>query len=391
MNNGFALTKHTINNKLYDVCIRLDSNRKMTGIHISEIPENSVLNNIYVGKVETIVTSINACFVRFAKDKLCFLPLDEAKNPYYVQKFSKKDELCVGDEILVQIVREALKEKEPAATCNFSIQGKYMVFQRGEYYLNASKKIEATKKNEILNTMQELHYSGLDYGVMLRTIAGEQTVESLYQDYRSLRIKLMAIQNSAKTKSLYDKVYTEAPQYISYLKNQLNEIEFIKTDYDDIYEHLRAEFPAYSEIITKYNDNMISIKSLYNISGNIENLCSNKVWLKSGGNIIIEQLETLTFIDINTAKSAGAKGKAIQINLEAIDAILEQITLRNISGMIIIDFINVSEEENIKLIEELKHKLNNYPNPCKYIDFTKLGLVELTRKKTSKSIKEICQ
>ena len=132
---------------------------------------------------------------------------------------------------------------------------------------------------------------------------------------------------------------------------------------------------------------------MYNLSGQIEKLLSNKVWLNSGANIIIEQLETLTVIDVNTSKNiSGKENVDFSVNKEAAIEICKQIKLRNISGMIIIDFINMKSEKcKSELVSILKKEIKKDFVKCSFIDITGLGLVELTRKKTYKSLKEICK
>lgn len=386
MEYGFALTKFIINKKDYNVCLRLDESRKMIGIHIDE-NNNAILNNIYVGRIENIVESIHAYFVRFQDNQTCFLPFEEAMHPIYVHKQSKNDQLAIGDLILVQITREALKEKDPAASCNLTLHGKYMLIASNQKGITFSKKISP----EIKERLKQIFDDPIDdYGVIVRTIAREQTDEALKEDCKSLISSYMDILSNSIHKSLYDKVFEEAPSYISFLKNQYNKADFVVTDDKEILDIINKYIPSLSKQIRYYEDSTVSLSTLYNIKGNIDSLLSKKVWLKSGGNIIIEQLETLTLIDVNSAKSDSKKMDAYKINMEALYVALQQITLRNISGMIIIDFINMSFEDQTKLIVELKKLVKEFPNPCRYVDTTKLGLVELTRKKINRSIKEIC-
>ncbi len=403
MKYGYAVTNITLNEKDYCVCLRLDENRKLTGVNLSLKHSKVILNNIYVGRVEKKVPNIKAYFVRFSDSGdgnkyNCFLPYDEASDPFYVKKNSKKEELCVGDEILIQITREALKEKEPAATCHLSLQGKYLVLNTKDNKLTFSKKISQSRKDELIEAFLPYQDDFLDYNVIVRTIAASKDINAVISDYIALKEQYHTLMQTYMHKSLYSIVYKEPPAFINYLKNQFAEQpEFITTDSIEIYEEIKNQlFVDLAEeninSILKYYDNQaVSLNVLYNIYSNIKELLSKKVWLKSGSNIIIEQLETLTFIDVNSAKTDIKKSNALSVNKEAAYAALEQISLRNISGMILIDFINMNEEDTIELITYLKEISNKFPEPCKYIDITKLGLVELTRKKVSKSIKEICE
>ncbi len=392
MNYGFALTKHQINHHEYTVCIRLNENRDFTGIHISDQGQKEIINHIYVGRVENIIPSIHACFVRFAEDQVCFLPFSECESPYYAKKNSKKEELSCGDEILIQITREALKEKEPAASCYFSFQGKYMVLTTKNKNFSVSSRLPAEEKTRLSACLKEIVDREASYGIVIRTIAQNVSEEELLLDYQNLSAQFKQMEATYMHHALYDELWAEAPTYINYLKNQfVSGKDEIITDLPEIAEEIKRLMPVAADSLKIYDDPAVSLSTLYNFTRNIDELLSKKVWLKSGGNIIIEQLETLTFIDVNTAKSDKNKSMAYKINVEAMKAALRQISLRNISGMILIDFINMDDAAEHKFIEALKLELKNEPNPCRFVDITKLGLVELTRKKVQKSIKEICQ
>lgn len=388
MKNAYAITNQTISQKEYVVCMKLDEDRNPVGVHICDV-KKAILNHIYVGRVERIAPAIKAAFVRFGQSQICFLPLSEAKSPFYVQKNSKKEELCAGDEILIQITREALKEKEPAASCHLSLHGKYMVLTTKNKSFSISSRIQGARRTELENLLKQT-VEEKPYGIVIRTLAASVSDDDIAQDYQMLHEQFESIMSKYAHRALYDTVWAEAPDYINFLKNQF---EFgsdnIVTDSPEILNQLKEHAPVLAKESQLYTDQCVSLSVLYHIRGHLDDLLSNKIWLKSGSNIIIEQLETLTFIDVNTAKSNIKKSSPYSVNLEAMKAALRQIALRNISGMILIDFINMTEAENADLIELLKQETKKYPNPCRFIDITKLGLVELTRKKISRSVKDI--
>ena len=140
-----------------------------------------------------------------------------------------------------------------------------------------------------------------------------------------------------------------------------------------------------------YRDDAVSLSTLYHLRGNMQELLSSKVWLDSGANIIIESLETLTVIDVNSGKNRSRREEALfAINVEAAKEIARQLRLRNISGMILVDFINLKKkEQQQKLISVIREELQKDSVPANFIDITRLGLVELTRKKVYKSLREI--
>ena len=166
-------------------------------------------------------------------------------------------------------------------------------------------------------------------------------------------------------------------------------------DEEDIFNEIAEHLPYLKEkgLLKLYQDEKVSLGTLYNFRGSLDKLIEKRVWLKSGANIIIEQLETMTVIDVNSGKNNSKKEEAVlEINKEAAVEIARQLRLRNISGMILVDFINMKSKKYMdELITLLKEQIKKDPVPCDFIDVTKLGLAELTRKKTYKSLKELLQ
>ena len=193
--------------------------------------------------------------------------------------------------------------------------------------------------------------------------------------------------------TIYTKLFSAEPAYIMKLKAiDMTSIDSVITDIDEVHKTLVDYYSdsPYRDKIVKYDDSDIKLSTLYNLNGQIEKLINSRIWLDSGANIIIEQLETLTVIDVNTGKNISKKPNTIlEVNIEAAIEIARQLRLRNISGMIIIDFINMASEEDKKeLINALKKEIQKDSVRCTFIDITKLGLVELTRKKVRKSLKD---
>ena len=173
----------------------------------------------------------------------------------------------------------------------------------------------------------------------------------------------------------------------------LNDLDGVFTDEMDIYEDIKANLPYLAEksLLKLYQDDKVTLSTLYNFRGSLDKLTEKRVWLKSGANIIIEQLETLTVIDVNSGKNVSKNDEAIlNINKEAAIEIGKQLRLRNISGMIIVDFVNMSSKEGEEeLLSMFKGVVAKDSVPTQVLDITRLGLVEVTRKKINKSLLEI--
>lgn len=388
-----AITRLMYKNQPHIVFIMLDDMRRIVDFQMFEVDDVALINKVYVAKVEKVLPGINGAFVKFGPDKKGYLPLGNSKSPIYVNKYSKKEELCAGDEIIVQVIKDAIKSKDPVVSCDLSYYGNYCVVTSKDKSLSVSSKIDNDQREDIKELLDENFDKHLDdgYGLVIRTNAKNASSEDIINDCQNTVNKYLKSINEGIHKSIYSVLYDGPKSYISKLYGtNWNNIDKIITDQDDIYDELIATFPN-SEKISKYEDDSISLQTLYNLNGQLEKLTSSKVWLNSGANIIIEQLETLTVIDINSSKNTTRRNDTIlNVNIEAAVEIAKQIKLRNISGMIIIDFINMdSKEDESKLISVLKKEIAKDNVKCNYIDITKLGLVELTRKKVHKSLKEI--
>lgn len=344
---------------------------------IINIDNNSLVGNIYCGYVKDIVDNINVAFVEFGDNELGFLPL----------KGVNKD-LKQGDKILVSVSGDKIKTKDYLLTHKVSFSGSLCVLTAFDTGINISRKIaDADKRNTLRNYM--LKYKSDEYGFIIRTNAKEKSIDQVGIE----AAKLINIYNKCKRKFEHIK-----PKSLIYENNRVlntcrNFIEKyngeIITDLEHIYEKLKKE-----NINVVFNgDTKVNLVNKYCLDKHIKNAISTKVWLKSGAYLVIEPTEAMTVIDVNTGKAefkADREETFFKINLEAAREIIRQLKIRNISGIIIIDFINMNDKKNyVCLKEEInKHIMNDYV-PCTALDFTKLGLLEMTRKKQEKPLLEI--
>lgn len=399
--NRLAITRVALNEKSntkHLAYIMLDLKRDFVDFQLFQ-EEDSLLNSILVARVENIVPNINAAFVRISPKQVGYLPLEDVQAPLYAKKQSNLKKLSIGDEIVVQVIKDAIKTKEPVVTTKLTLTGKYCVLTTGNMSLGVSKKITGDahiKMNELLDTDVRRLSEGHNFGMIIRTNALEATIKELKQDIAEviehyIDLKIKSIHQCAF--ALLDR---PDPPYIQKIKSaNLSSLDCIFTDQEDVFAELENKLPYLKDkgLLKLYKDDKVSLGTLYNIRGSIDRLIEKRVWLKSGANIIIEQLETMTVIDINSGKNISKNETAIfEINKEAAVEIARQLRLRNISGMIIIDFINMKSKEHMEeLVSLVKEHIKKDEVPCTFMDVTRLGLVELTRKKTYKSLKEMIQ
>ena len=354
--------------------------------------QESMLNSIYIAKVKNISKNINAAFVELFDGQMAFLPLDDTLNCPFIA--SSDGKLREGDEIPVQIIKEAVKTKDPVVTTKLSVSGAYCVVsldkRKGGFQF--SKKLSAMKKEAIKEALNDFVLPD-DYAVVIRTGAEQLSDNDVLKSELTPLISMMDdIVLKAKTRTCFSLIYQGNPSYIEYLHHIADLVyEEVVTDLPAVYEALQASYKG-TMPIRFYNDTF-PLSKLYSIESKTEELFARKVNLKSGANLIIEYTEAMTVIDVNTAKCITKKDKdsvIYKINLEAAQEIARQLKLRNLSGIIIVDFINMENEQyQAELIQELKKLLKQDPVPCNFVDITALGLVEITRKKVKKPIYEV--
>ncbi len=381
------LTRLKKNDRSFIAFARLNDKREFTDFQLFNEETESLLNGIYVARVSRVLAGINAAFVTIAPDCNCYLPFANIVSPIYTNKKSKREGICAGDELLVQVVKDALKTKDPVVSTQLTLYGEHILLTSHNTGIGISKKIPDSKRQELKSLLTDKLAPDRDYGLIVRTHAAQLSTEELDQELDGLILEYMELKKKAEFSTLYTRLYESCPEYILKLRGMdFSQEVSLLTDQEDIYNSIKDDFP-----VSLHDDSAISLQILYRFQRNFDRITNSVVWLDCGANIIIEQLETLTVIDVNTSKNSTQKADSIlQTNLEAAREIALQLRLRNISGMIIIDFINMKSKEDEELVTQtLKSCIKKDSIPCRYIDMTGLGLVELTRKKQYKSLKEI--
>ena len=355
------------------------------------LSNESNVGNIYTAKVMNIVPSINAAFIDAGTGDRLYYSLTDNDGMHIFLKHGNTNKLCVGDEILVQISMDPIKTKKGVATSIIEMKGKNIILRRNGS-IGVSKKFTDQDRKKLLKDKLQKLISEEDssfgkVGAVIRTAGNDATDEEVVDEFKQLLSRAEGIYNSA-INSVVKKCIYKAPDGFY---DELEEItargkyeEFgIVTDSSFEYDHL-------AEIIDKkylelYSDDNLKLYKLYSIEDKLKKCFNRTIYLKSGGSIVVEPTEALTVIDVNTGKAI--KGKNVQktflkINLEAATEIARILRLRNMSGIIIIDFINLKSSEDIKeLINHLKVELSKDEKRVTYVDMTSLGLVELTRVK----------
>ena len=356
---------------------------------------------ICIAKVMDIVPNINAAFLRVHGERKCFIKLDDLQNGYNLSRPGKN--FAQGDNVLVEITKEPSKGKEASATCNIRLEGKFCVASFGSGNILYSHKITSERRDKLKKELSDIGFtpqSGIQIIVRTEADNPNMTADEIIKEANKLSAQLIEFLEKAKHRSDYSVIRGVTPKYLEFIqsisekKNIL--LDKILTDdkaiYEDAKQYLAEQLPEMAETLHFYVDCLVPLNVLYGLEGKLSEALSDKVWLKCGGFLYIEPTQALTVIDVNSGKydkKSDREETYFQVNMEAAEEIATQIFVRNLTGIIVVDFINMAQKEHKdKLLKALTEFLQKDDNPCKVLGFTRLGLVEITRKKTDKTIYE---
>ena len=384
--------------------IALKENGKI--LEIYEIPINSEKQegNIYCGIVRNIIPGMQSAFIDINENKNAFIHIKDilpkvsnetGNKDEKFEKYDIKDYIKVGETILVQAKKDIEGKKGARVTKHISLTGKYVVIMPNTNFITVSQKIEEkeTKKlliEKIQKIMKEEFPKG-NYGVIARTAALNVDDEYLREDIREL-IKtykqILKKFNAQKDDKKPIKIYDEA----SYTKKLI--IGVINKEEYEIIVNNEEKYKEVKELTEKLANKNVELKLIkenllekYELVEELEKIKQRKIWLKCGGFIAIDKTEALTAIDVNSGKFIGSKNKTkeetlYKVNEEATIEIANQMRLRNMGGIIVVDYIDMEDDEHRKkLLEILRKELKKDRAKVQIIGFTKLDLLEITRKK----------
>ena len=393
LNHKVIITDTCVRDKQVRMCATV-SEKRLLEVRCRRIGQESILGNIYVGRVQKVVPNINAAFVEIKPGLSCYYSLEEKAVPVFAKKLPA-DKLVQGDELLVQVTRESVKTKAPTVSGNLNLTGRYLVLTSGDGRLGFSSKLKNDEKERLRTLLEPEQDSSA--GIIVRTNAREAADDVLLSELHQLRERLLNICQNASMRTCFSCLHRTPERDMTYLLNSYQEgLTEIITDLPQVYEEIcqwQRMDAAFGQIpVRLYEDPLLPLSALYNLNKQTEEALHTKVWMKSGGYLVIEPTEALTVVDVNTGKSVNKKNRQehfLKINLEAAEETAAQLRLRNISGIVIIDFINLEREEDRKTVmEHLRRAVRQDSVPVQVVDMTKLNLVEVTRKKVEKSLTE---
>ncbi len=376
---------------------------KLVELDIERPLQHRVVGNLYKGTVANVLPGMQAAFIDIGLEKNAFLYVDDiftdwddespppARSP--IEKL-----LRVGEEIMVQVVKEPYGSKGARVTGQITIPGRYLVLVPGADYIGVSRRIESqAERDRLRREVEKLKPEQL--GLIVRTVAEGVESEVMEQDLKFLVQLWNRISSRFQQKAAPAILYQDlsltcriardlfVEDFSSFLIDNEHEYDKVREIVDYISPHLKPKVKLYQEAEP--------IFERYGVEAELEKALARQVWLKSGGYLVFDEAEALTVIDVNTGRYIGRRNLAdtiLKTNLEAAEEIARQVRLRDIGGIIIVDFIDMSiEDHRRKVLDKLNASIKNDRTKTYVLGLTNLGLVEMTRKKVRQDLSEYLQ
>ena len=396
-----------INSTEFETRIAILEDSKLIELWVERPEKERMVGDIYKGIVKAVLPGMQAAFLELGLEKNAFLHISDISELYEAdfleeelaqrkRKKSKKkieDVLEKGQEILVQIMKEPIGTKGPKVTSQLSLAGRCLVLVPGEEHIGVSRKIsEREEKKRLREIVSAIRPEG--FGAIIRTIAEGKEQKEFKSDLRFLLKLWKKIKKEAEKKKPPCLVHKDMGMIASVIRDQFSpEVNQVlidsKREFKKMRSNLRVIAPTLRQKVTHY-DKEIPIFDYYNVENQIEKMLDRKVWLRRGAYIVIDQMEAMVTIDVNTGRFLGRSNQQATIlrtNLEAAREIARQIRLRDIGGLIIVDFIDMnSSEDRKKVFEEFRSSFKNDRSKHSFLPISDFGLIEMTRERIRPSL-----
>ena len=412
-----ALRKQIIiNSNPNEVRVALLENGKLAEVHIERASEEAAAGNIYKGKVLRVLPGMQAAFVDIGLEKAAFLHAsdvvirgakaavgdDAADDPEFEPARPAKGHVPIeeslrrGDEVIVQIAKEPMGTKGARITMHVSLPGKYLVYMPFGDLIGVSKRIAEEKERRRLRDIIGGAKPAAG-GIIARTACQNLSKKDITDDIRNLETIWNAVQAKAPRTAPPALLHADLDLVLRSVRDMLSpDVDQIVVDTEADFRRVRdyvGDFlPALAERVEHY-DRKEPILDRFGVEEQIARATEAKVWLKSGGYLVIDQGEALTMIDVNTGRFVGKKSQeetVLKTNLEAVEEIVSQLRLRNIGGIIILDLIDMDDQANRKLVSDtLEQALTRDKARTSILRISELGLIQMTRKRTRENLERL--
>jgi len=374
-------------------------NGMLHDLYIERSRSRGLVGNVYKGKVARVLPGMEAAFVDIGLEKAAFLHVSDVanKDKHSTDTVHIGQILRDGQTILVQVLKDQLGTKGARLTTNITIPSRYLVFMPNADNIGVSSRIESEDERERLKTiLMEQEHRVHDAGYIIRTAAEVAGKESIASDIKYLNRLWENINNTSEVKP-ENSVHKDLPLYLRVLRDMVDEdIEVIRVDsretHKTMLEFAKNYVPEVADFVEHYPGER-PVFDLHGVEDEIQKGLERKVQLKSGGYLIIDQTEAMTTIDVNTGAYVGSRNleeTIFKTNLEAAQGIARQLRLRNLGGIVILDFIDMSVDEHKRqVMRALEKALEKDHARTSISEVSSLGLVEMTRKRTRESLEHV--
>ena len=377
--------------------ITLVENSIVTEKYEEDFNKKRIEGNIYLGKIQRVLPGLQAVFVDIGNNRNAFLHIKDIvpkvsnetgnKNENF-EDIDIKEYVKVGMPVIVQVKKDQIMQKGPRVSTHINMPGRFVVIMPGTKFITVSQKVE---NKEEINRLKEIVKKNLnkDLGIIIRTSAIGKNEKEIKEDMNEVIAKLEAVysnleklenEKNFEPKLLYTNNRVIDRLLVDMMDRGINKI-IVNTEYMYNYiENILKKMKQHDFIKIELKNNVFDV---YDIKKQLEKIENRKIWLKCGGFITIDKTEALTAIDVNTGKYIGKKDlndTIFTVNKEATIEIAKQLKLRDIGGIIIIDYIDMNEENRKKVLEIFKNCIKEDRSKVQIVGFTPLNLLELTRK-----------
>jgi ribonuclease G len=384
-----------------DVAVLEDG--QVAEVYLERPERRSIAGNIYLGRVDNVLPGMEAAFVEIGLEKNGFLYVDEIVSPQLEKGHGRKiqDLISRGQTILVQAVKDPMKTKGARLTTQISLPGRFVVLVPQGEGLGVSRRLEDDERNRLKDILKRLEVK--EGGVIVRTAAEGASEEDIERDLVFLQRLWRSIEAKAKTAKAPELVYQEAELPLRVVRDLFTG-DFEKAYVDDertyrrIVGYLKKTSPHMVERVVRYKEKT-PLMEAFGVEQEIKSTIGRRVDLPSGGYLIFDYAEAFTVIDVNTGRFVGGRGKnsgsrledtITKNNLEAVKEVVRQLRLRDIGGIIVIDFIDMANPKNRAAVEEaLRSELERDRTKTYVVEISPLGLVEMTRQNVTDGPREV--
>lgn len=399
-----------INATVHETRAAILENGILQELYIERSNRQGILNNIYLGKVVRIMPGMEAAFIDIGQQRAAFLHIGNIEAAKQNKQAHITEFLHQGQTLPVQIIKEPISGKGARLSTHLSVSSRYLVMTPHSSNIAVSAKIDPEQKQQLMATLQLViqkvqasaaHKSKIPAGFIVRTMAENATTPELEQDLKFTTKLWRVVEQRIKTETAPALVYEE-PCLVNRILRDMANKNTLRICFDDEPSFLKMQqfatsyMPKALKLLSFYNTLQQGIFQQYHLEDEIQRALSKKVRLKSGGYLIFEQTEAMVVVDVNTGSFVGSRNleeTSYRINLEAAESIAHQLRLRSVGGIIVVDFIDMQDEEHKRQVLRVLQKcLERDRAKTTISSVSKLGLVEITRKRIGDSLKnQLCE